>query len=125
MSSAQTTKRRAEQGGRTDVHLLPNVDLAVVKCRDPERCECGKWPTGHNAGNLPEKPLRKLLICEVCGKGRRAAVEIVDPMTEEPKLHCQTCAKRAALAYVFKRQAPTARRVHADDASMEFVAVLG
>ena len=51
------------------------------------------------------------------GKGRRAAVEIIDPRTEEPLLYCQRCAERTALGYLLKRQTPPVRRVHADDAA--------
>ena len=35
----------------------------------------------------------------------------------------QRCAERAALGYIFKRQLPQARRVHADDPALAFVAV--
>ena len=40
-------------------------------------------------------------------------------------LYCQRCAERAALDYLFKRQTPPVRRVHADDAAQAFVAVTG
>ena len=47
------------------------------------------------------------------------------PGTEESMLYCQRCAERAALGYLFKRQTPPVRRVHADDAAQAFVAVMG
>ena len=125
MSTAQTIRRRGIRGDRSDLHLDPTNDLAVVKCRDVNRCECARWPGGYNAGTLPVKQPVKLLVCERCGKGRRAAVEIIDPRTEEPMLCCQRCAERAALGYLFKRQTPTVRRIHADDAALAFVAVKG
>ena len=62
-------------------------------------------------------------MCERCAHARRAAVEFIDPKTEEPRLYCQRCAERAALGYIFKRQLPQARRVHADDPALTFVAV--
>ena len=83
MSAAQTSRRRGIQGARSDVYLDPTVDLAVIKCRDATKCECARWPGGHNAATLPVKQPRKLLVCERCGKGRRAAVEVIDPRTEE------------------------------------------
>ena len=125
MSAAQTARRRGIKGDRSDVYLDPTDDLAVVKCRHDSECECGRWPRGHNADTLPVKQPRKLLVCERCGKGRRGAVEITDPRTEEPLLYCQRCAERAALGYLFKHQTPPVRRVHADDAAQAFVAVLG
>ena len=125
MSAAQTSRRRGIQGARSAVYLDPTVDLAVIKCRDASNCECARWPGGHNAGTLPVKQPKKLLLCERCGKGRRAAVEVIDPRTEEPMLYCQRCAERAALGYLFKRQTPLVRRVHADDAAQAFVAVMG
>ena len=65
---------------------------------------------------LPAKPVRSLIMCEQCNQGRRTAVEMIDPKTEEPMLLCERCAGRAALGYAFKRQVPWVRRVHADDA---------
>ena len=70
MSAAQTSRRRGIQGARSDVYLDPTVDLAVIKCRDATKCECARWPGGHNAATLPVKQPRKLLVCERCGKGR-------------------------------------------------------
>ena len=125
MSAAQTARRRGIKGERSDVYLDPTDDLAVVKCRNDSKCDCARWQGGHNADTLPVKQLKKLLECERCGKGRRAAVEIIDPRTEEPLLCCQRCAERAALGYLFKRQTPPVRRVHADDAAQAFAAVLG
>ena len=46
---------------------------------------------------------------------------MIDPKTEEPMLFCERCAGRAALGYLFKRQLPPVRRVHADDAAMVMV----
>ena len=125
MSAAQTARRRGIKGDRSNDYLDPTNDLAVVKCRDDDKCDCARWPTGHNAASLPVKQPRRLLVCERCGKGRRAAVEITDPRTEEPMLYCQRCAERAALGYLIKRQTPPVRRVHADDAALAFVAVMG
>ena len=36
-------------------------------------------------------------------------------------LLCERCAGRAALGYLFKRQLPPVRRVHADDAALSMV----
>ena len=59
-----------------------------------------------------------------CGEpGGEAAVEIVDPKTEEPRLYCGRCAERVTLGYFFKRLVAPARRVHADDTAMMFIAV--
>ena len=55
-------------------------------------------------------------MCERCNNGRRNAVEIIDPVTEEPVLLCQRCAKNVALGRLFKRR--EARHVHADDAGL-------
>ena len=125
MSAAQTARRRGIKGDRRDVYLGPTGDLAVVKCRHDSECECGRWLRGHNANSLPVKEPMKLLVCERCGKGRRAAVEVIDPKTEEPRLYCQRCAQRVGMGYLFKRQAPLVRHVHADDAALTFVTVLG
>ena len=125
MSAAQTARRRGIKGDRSEDYLDPTNDLAVVKCRDDDKCDCARWPTGHNAASLPVKQPRRLLVCERCGKGRRAAVEVIDPKTEEPRLYCQRCAQRVGMGYLFKRQAPLVRHVHADDAALTFVTVLG
>ena len=124
MSAAQTGRRRGIKGDRSDLYLDPTNDLAVVKCRDETKCECARWPSGHNADSLPVKPDRKLLVCERCRNRRRAAVEVTDPRTEEPRLYCERCAGRVVLGYVFKRQTPLVRRVHADDAALAFVAFM-
>ena len=60
-------------------------------------------------------------MCERCNHGRRNAVEMIDPKTEEPMLLCERCAGRAALGYLFRRQLPPVRRVHADDAALSMV----
>ena len=125
MSTAQTIRKRGISGERSAVVLDPTADLAVVKCRVESRCECARWPGGHNAGSLPVKQPKKMLMCGRCGKGRRAAVEIIDPRTEEPAVYCQRCAERAALGHLFKRQTPPLRRIHADDAAQTFIAVTG
>ena len=89
---------------------------------DPEQVRlCAKWPQGHNAEAIPVKPARNLIMCEQCNQGRRNAVEMIDPKTEEPMLLCERCAGRAALGYAFKHQVPLVRRVHADDAAMVMV----
>ena len=123
MSAAQTARKRGIIGDRSPFHLDPNEDLAVVKCRD-ERCDCRRWVTGCNGANIPDKLPRRLIMCEKCRKGRRAAVEIIDPKTEQPRLYCERCAQKVALGCLFKGIAPPTRRVHADDASMEFIAEL-
>ena len=48
-------------------------------------------------------------MCKHCQKGRRNAVEMIDPKTEESMLLCQRCAERASLGYLFKRQLPPIR----------------
>ena len=124
-STAQTIRHRGIVGDRSPFHLEPhNADthpLGVVQCRNAEQCECHRWPNGHNAAALPAKPVRSLIMCEQCNQGRRTAVEMIDPKTEEPMLLCERCAGRAALGYAFKRQVPLVRRVHADDAAMVMV----
>ena len=61
-------------------------------------------------------------MCERCNHGRRNAIEMIDPKTEAPILLCERCAGRAALGYLFKRQLPPVRRIHADDPAFEYVA---
>ena len=121
--TAETTAHRGATGDRAGYHLDATRNLGVVACYDADKCECARWPQGHNAEALPTKPTRRLLMCERCAHARRAAVEFIDPKTEEPRLYCQRCAERAALGYIFKRQLPQARRVHADDPALTFVAV--
>ena len=60
-------------------------------------------------------------MCERCNSGRRNAVELIDPQTEEPMLLCERCAGRAALGFFFKRKLVPVRRVHADDAALSMV----
>ena len=73
-------------------------------------------------GGAPcEAGTESLIMCEQCNQGRRNAVEMIDPKTEEPMLFCERCAGRAALGYAFKHQVPLVRRVHADDAAMVMV----
>ena len=79
MSAAQTSRRRGIKGDRSNLYLDPTDDLAVIKCRHEGKYECTRWPGGHIAATLPVKQRRKLLVCERCGKGRWAAVEITDP----------------------------------------------
>ena len=122
MSTAQTIRRRGITGDRSDGYLDPGADLAIAKCRDEALCECSRWPEGHNVGNLPVKESKRVLACDQCGKRRRAVVEIIDPKSEQPEILCEPCARRVALAYLFKRQMPPVRRLHADDPSMRFVA---
>ena len=125
-SHADTVRVRGSIGDRSDYYLdrtLPG--LAVSACYHPEQCECAKWPQGHNAESIPVKPARNLIMCEQCNQGRRNAVEMIDPKTEEPMLLCERCAGRAALGYAFKHQVPLVRRVHADDASMVMVVSSG
>ena len=121
--TAETTAHRGATGDRADYQLDRHRNLGVVACYDSDKCECARWAQGHNAEALPTKPRRRLLVCERCGHTRRAAVEIIDPKTEELRVYCERCAERAALGYIFKRQLPQARRVHADDAALTFVAV--
>ena len=122
-STAQTIRHRGIVGDRSPFHLEPHDadtnPLAVVQCRNAEQCECHRWPTGHNAAVLPTKPVRRVIVCEQCQARRRAAVELVDPQTEEPVLLCERCAGRVALGRLFKRR--EARHVHADDAALALV----
>ena len=120
-NTAVTVRQRGATGDRADYHLDASLNLGVVECYDKENCECAKWPQGHNADTILVKPSRSLIMCERCNQGRRNAVELIDPKTEEPHLYCQRCAERAALGYLFKRQSPPVRRVHADDAAMVMV----
>ena len=119
--TAETVKARGATGDRADYNLDPDQALGVVACYDAENCECVKWPQGHNAEAIPVKTARSLIMCERCNHGRRNAVEMIDPKTEEPMLLCERCAGRAALGYLFKRQLPPVRRVHADDAALSMV----
>ena len=50
--------------------------------------------------------------------GRRNAVELIDPKTEDPILLCERCAGRAALGFLYQRKLPPVRRVHADDPAL-------
>ena len=121
-SHADTVRVRGAIGDRSDYYLdqtLPG--LAVSACYDPDNCECAKWPQGHNAAAIPVKESRSLIMCEQCTQGRRNAVEMIDPKTEEPAFLCERCAGRAALGFLFKRQLAPVRRVHADDAAMVMV----
>ena len=121
-SHADTVRVRGSIGDRSDYYLdrtLPG--LAVSACYHPEQCECAKWPQGHNAEAISVKPARNLIMCEQCNQGRRNAVEMIDPKTEDPMLFCERCAGRAALGYAFKHQVPLVRRVHADDAALSMV----
>ena len=121
-SHADTVRVRGATGDRADYHLDKDLlGLAVSACYDPEQCDCAKWPQGHNAEAIPVKPARSLIMCERCNHGRRNAVEMIDPKTEEPMLLCERCAGRAALGYLFKRQLLPVRRVHADDAALSMV----
>ena len=118
--TAETVKARGATGDRADYSLDPGQTLGVVACY-ADNCDCAKWPQGHNAEAIPVKPARSLIMCERCNHGRRNAVEMIDPKTEEPMLLCERCAGRAALGYLFKRQLPPVRRVHADDAALSMV----
>ena len=123
--AAEAVRQRGASGDRADYNLDPGQALGVVACYDAEHCECAKWPQGHNAEAIPVKPARSLIMCELCNHGRRNAVEMIDPKTEEPHLYCQRCAERAALGYLFKRQLPPVRRVHADDAALSMIVESG
>ena len=105
--TAEAVRQRGATGDRADYNLDPGQALGVVACYDAENCECAKWPQGHNADTIPVKPARSLIMCERCNHGRRNAVEMIDPATEEPMLLCERCAGRAALAFLFKRQVAT------------------
>ena len=119
--TAETTRQRGATGDRADYFLDRDLNLGVVACYHPEQCECAKWPQGHNAEAIPVKTARNLIMCERCNNGRRNAVEFIDPKTEDPILLCERCAGRAALGFLFKRQLPPVRRIHADDPSMSMV----
>ena len=127
-STANTIRRRGIVGDRSSDHLNPHDPeqnpLGVIQC-DPSRCDCMRWPSGHNAASIPEKPQRRLLVCEFCHKARRNAVELVDPRTEEPEILCPRCAERRALALAFRNRLPLVRRIHADDGRLVFLTVWG
>ena len=122
-STAETVRRRGATGDRADYHLDPGDSLSVVACYDPTRCECARWPQGHNAVIIAPRPRKALIMCERCSKGRRSVVEFVDPETETPILLCRRCAERVALSYLFKGQSPRVRWLHADDPGMTLVAI--
>ena len=119
--AAEAVRQRGATGDRADYSLDHTQTLGVVACYDTENCDCAKWPQGHNAAAIPVKPARNLIMCERCNHGRRNAVEMIDPKTEEPMLLCQRCAERVALGFLFKRQLPPVRRVHADDAALSMI----
>ena len=119
--SAEITRRRGVTGDRADYQLDPGRALGVVACYDSQQCDCAKWPQGHNAAVIPVKPGRNLIMCERCNSGRRNAVELIDPKTEEPMLLCERCAKNVALGRLFKRR--EARHVHADDAALSMIVI--
>ena len=126
-SAASTARYRGLIGDRArdGDHLERHGDgnrLNVVRC-DPAQCPCHKWPTGHNAGILPERPPRRYLSCATCPVVRRTVVEITDPKDETPRLHCRPCAQKRVMAIVFKGRQPLLRWRHADDAVMTFLAV--
>ena len=124
MSTAQTIRKRGIMGDRSDAHLDPSLDLAVVKCREGSTCECARWPQGHNADTIPAKPKRKVLMCEKCEKARRGLVEVVDPDTEEPALYCEPCYRKFAADHKRVKELLHVRRVRADDPAFEYVAVV-
>ena len=53
--------------------------------------------------------------------GRRNAVELIDPKTEDLILLCERCAGRAALGFLYQRKLPPVRRVHADGPALAMV----
>ena len=60
-------------------------------------------------------------MCHRCRKQRRAAIEMVDPKTEEPHVYCEPCAQKVALSFVFRTRQLGVRHVHADDAALSMV----
>lgn len=112
---------RARDGDHLDKHGEGNR-LAVVRC-NPSVCPCRKWPTGCQAGTLPERPPKRYLPCAGCGAVRRRAVEITDPKDETPRLYCRPCAQKRTLAIVFKGRQPVVRWRHADEPVMTFLTV--
>ena len=122
--TAETVAKRGATGDRADYQLDPNRQLGVVGCYG-ENCECAKWPGGHNAGAIPNRPEQLALMCEDCGQKRRETTELVDPSTEEPRLLCNTCFNRAAGKLLRRHQWTPNRRVHADDPAFALVAEAG
>ena len=119
--AAEAVRQRGATGDRADYSLDPGQTLGVVECYDKDNCECAKWPQGHNAATIPAKPVKAMIMCERCHSGRRNAIELIDPRTEEPMLLCERCAGRAALGFLFKRQLAPVRRVHADAPALAMV----
>ena len=125
MSAAQTARRRGIKGDRSDLYLDPTDDLAMVKCRDDSRCECARWPRGHNSETLPVKQPRTLAGVRMMPQAATGRRRNNRPSNRGTALYCHRGAERAALGYLFKRQAPRVRRVHADDAALAIVTVTG
>lgn len=114
------TGDRARDGDYLEPHG-PGNTLAVVKCNPG--CPCVRWPTGCNAGNLPERQPKAYLPCAACAAQRRNVVEVTDPKDEIPRLYCRPCAQKQVMAMVFKGRQPLLRWRHADDDVMFFHAV--
>ena len=114
------TGDRAREGDHLARHGAGNR-LAVVRCNPG--CPCQKWRTGCNAANLPDKPEKRQLVCEGCGKTRRKGIEVTDPKDEVPRVFCQSCAKDRVLRVTFKGRQPVLRWRHADEPTMIFLTV--
>lgn len=119
----ETIIRRGVKGERADYQIDPNRSLGVVACYDCEKCECARWPEGHNAGNIPEPASKPMLECESCGNNRRELTELVDPEDETPQLLCNTCFNREAGRYLRRHQWTRNRRVHADNPAFALLVV--
>ena len=121
-SHADTVRVRGATGDRADYHLDPDVQGLTVTACYTENCECARWPDGHNAGAMPTRPERLVLMCDDCKQRRREVTELVDPATEEPSLLCNSCFNRAAGKLLRRKQWTPNRRVHADDPAFALVA---
>ena len=122
--SAEITRKRGVTGDRADYYLDPGRALGVVGCYDLTQCSCAHWPTGHNAGAIPPKPERRLIVCARCGGRRRAAIEVIDPRTEDGANYCEPCADKVIKGLVFKRVLPVVRRLHADEPALIYETVV-
>ena len=121
---AEVTRKRGVTGDRADYYLDPSRPLGVVACYDLEQCSCARWPTGHNSGAIPPKPERRLIVCARCDGRRRAAIEVIDPRTEDGANYCEPCADKVIKGLVFKRVLPVVRRLHADEPALIYETVV-
>ena len=63
-------------------------------------------------------------MCARCDGRRRAAIEVIDPRTEDGANYCEPCADKVIKGLVFKRVLPVVRRLHADEPALIYETVV-